>query len=69
MLHNNKFGAKFPVVFYLVNFSDIVHKTKINKRNIFLKQNIPKNVTFLHFITGKINRINILLINTFPQYK
>ena len=61
MLHNNKFGANFPLVFYLVNFSDIVHKTMINKRNIFLKQNIPKNVASLHFITGKIKRINIFI--------
>ena len=59
MLHNNKFGANFPLVFYLVNFSDILQKIMLNKRNIFLKQNIPKNVTSIYFFTGKIKKMDI----------
>ena len=61
MLHNSKFGANFPLVFYLVNFSDILQKIMLNKRNIFLKQNIPKNVTSFHFIIGKIKRIDLFI--------
>ena len=32
-----------------------------NKQNIFLKQNIPKNVTSTYFITGKIKRMDIFI--------
>ena len=48
MLHNNEFGANFHLVFYFVNFSDILHKPRINKQNIVFKQNIPKNVTSIY---------------------
>ena len=33
----------------------------INKWNMFFKQNIPKNVTSIHSITGKIKRIDIFI--------
>ena len=54
-------AADFPLVFYLVNFSDILQKIMFNKRNIFLKQNIPKNVTSINFITGEIKRMDIFI--------
>ena len=58
MLHNSKFGANFPLVFYLVNFSDILQKIMLNKRNIFLKQNIPKNVTLLYITLLTLQKFN-----------
>ena len=61
MLHNSKFGANFPLVFYLVNFSDILQKIMFNKQKIFFYQTLPKNVTSFYFITGKIKRMDIFI--------